>query len=293
VNARAALAILVGLLLPLPLVFVLSGGLRPGLREGGANSIPVSPVLSAEARLRLTTYRSDCGLSSECEPPLGCVLEARARRQYCIDSQCTQDTDCPEDQICRPMASSGNGPLVRLCIPTGVRTEGEHCLELPETREAACAPHLLCGAKEGWCAQPCRKADAAVCPEGFFCADTVPEPLCLPTCKAKGCPPGQRCIHGAEGASACAEVYGPDCQQNPCPRAGECHVSHDSTRPGKVWMECVERCGEGYPPCSAGLICDAWVCRVPCNSQDPHPCMKGYLCKQHRSGRPEVCQPES
>jgi hypothetical protein len=292
VNWRAVLAVLASLLLSLPLVLLLGGVLRPGLPEVGPGGRPISPVLTTEERMRLATYRHECGLSSECEPPLGCVMEARARRQYCTDSQCTTDAQCPEGQICRDIASSGDGPWVRFCLPVGVRQEGEHCLQLPETREAACAPGLRCGGKDGWCARPCQKGASAACPEGFFCADTEPEPLCLPTCEVRGCPPGQHCIRYGEGTSVCAEMFGPPCQQTPCPRGGECQVGHDSTRPGKVWLECVERCGESHPPCSAGLICDAWLCRAPCDPHAPHPCREGYLCKQHMPDRPYACQPD-
>lgn len=294
VKWRVVLAILASLLLPLPLALLLGGVLRPALPSVGPGGKRISPVLTSEVRERLTTYRRNCAFSSECEPPLGCMTEARTGRQYCTDSQCMRDAQCPEGEVCRNIATWGDGPLVRFCVPVGVRQEGESCIDLPETREAACAPGLLCGGMyDGWCARPCQKPDTAACPAGFFCADTVPESVCLPTCEARGCPPGQHCIRYDEGASVCAEVYGPQCQQTPCPRGGECEVNDVSSRPGKAWMECIERCGEGYPPCSAGLICDAWLCRVPCDPKAPSPCIEGYLCRQHRPDRPYACQPES
>jgi hypothetical protein len=290
-QGRAVLVVLLGLLLPLPLVFLLWGALRVDMHEVGVAGQRISPVLNSEERARLATYRRACGRSSDCEPPLGCITEARARRELCTDSQCTQDAQCPEGHNCLAIASSGGSPLVRLCIPVGVRQEGEHCILLPETRQAACGPGLTCGGKEGWCARPCQRTAANVCPEGFFCADTSPEPLCLPSCEARGCPSGQHCVRYAEGASECAQVTGPQCQQSPCPRGGECQVGHESARPGAVWMECIERCGEGDPPCSAGLVCDAWRCRAPCDPRAPS-CTGGYVCKQRKPDRPYACQPE-
>jgi len=294
VNWRAVLPIMAGMLLPLPLVLLLSGALRPEVPEVEPSGRRVSPVLSAEERERLTTYRRDCGSGQPCEFPLGCLVETRARRHLCIDSQCSKEVPCPEGQVCRELATVGDGPLVRICVPVGVRQEGEACTDLPSTQEGACASGLLCGSgRRRWCARPCRKDDAEACSEGYFCANTAPEPLCLPTCQERGCPEEQQCIQHEEGVSACAEVYGPSCQQTPCSRGSECQVTQRFDRPGKVWLECVERCGEGYPPCSAGLVCDSWLCRAPCDPQGPNLCMEGYLCRQAKPHRPYTCQPES
>jgi len=295
VNWRAALPILAGVLLPLPLILLLSGVLRPEIPEVEPGGRRISPVLTSEDRERLLTYRRNCGAGQPCEPPLGCVIEPRAERHYCTDSQCSKEVPCPEGQVCRELATVGNGPLVRLCVPVGVRQEGEPCMDLPDTQQGACAPGLICGggARESWCARPCRKDDATACSEGFFCADSVPEPVCLPTCQGRECPAGQQCIQHEYGVSACEESYGPSCQQTPCPRGGECEVYSRVDRPGKVWLECVERCGEGYPSCAASLVCDGWLCREPCNSQEPSPCIKGYVCRQAKPHRPYTCQPES
>ncbi len=290
------LALLAGLLLSLPLALLLGGVPRPvpALPEVGPGGRRISPVLTAEQRERLLTYRRDCGSGQPCEPPLGCLTEIRLMRQYCTDSQCSTDAQCPDGHVCRNLTTAGDGPLVRFCIPVGVRQEGEPCFALASTREGACADGLICGGvRQGWCGQPCQMGDAAACPTGFFCADTEPEPVCFPTCEARGCPVGQQCIKHTEGASACAEVYGPSCQQTPCPRGGECAVGYRVERPGKIWLECIERCGEGHPPCGPGLICDAWLCRIPCDPQDPHRCLEGYVCRQHRPDRPYTCQPES
>jgi Cys-rich repeat protein len=292
VNWRPAVGIVVGLLLPLPLILSLSVALRPEPPIAVPEGKRLSPVLSSEERARLATYGHECGMSSECEPPLGCLMEARRGRQYCTGSQCTTDAQCPEGEVCRNLATWGDGPLVRFCVPVGVRQEGESCVKLPSDREAACLPGLLCSGQESWCARPCTGSKAATCPEGFFCADTIPEPVCLPTCEARGCPEGQHCIRFDEGASVCAHVYGPQCQQVPCPEDRECQVRRQSSQPGKVWMECAERCGEGFPPCPAGRICDGWQCEPACSPEDPDPCGEGYRCKERRPGRPFACYPD-
>ena len=86
-NWRAVLPILAGMLLPLPLVLLLSGVLRPELPEVEPSGRRVSPVLSDEERERLMTYRRDCGSGQPCEFPLGCLVEVRARRHLCTDSR--------------------------------------------------------------------------------------------------------------------------------------------------------------------------------------------------------------
>jgi hypothetical protein len=249
-------------------------------------------MLDIEARTRLGTYRRSCKLSSECEPPLGCIWDTRLFAQYCTDSQCTTDAQCPEDQVCQGIATQGEGPLVRFCIPVGKRQEGEHCLALTLSKDDACAAGLLCGGQEGSCARPCRKGAAAPCPDGFFCADTVPEPVCLPSCEARGCPTGQYCVRDSSGASTCAQVYGTQCQQSPCAEGQECRVEYERSTPGKVWMDCLVTCGEGRPACAHGLICDTGRCRTPCDPQGAGACTEGYVCKQHTPASPWVCQPD-
>lgn len=290
-NWRVMLAVLAGLLLTVPLTALLSAALRPAVPEVGPHGRIISPLLDTESRTRLSTYRRDCGLSSDCEPPLGCLTDTRLRAQYCTDSQCMTDAQCPRGQACRNLATTGDGPLVRFCIPIGNRQEGERCLRVPDDQDSACAAELVCGGQWGWCARPCQE-EAPACPQGFFCADTVPEPVCLPTCEVQGCPAGQQCIRYEEGASACAEVYGPQCQQSPCPAGRKCEVRHATAHPGKVWMECVERCGDKFPPCAAGMICDGWQCQRSCSLRQPDPCGEGYRCGQRRPGGPSTCQPD-
>jgi hypothetical protein len=282
------------MLLPLPLILLVNGALQPALPETGPGGRHISPVLEKKDRLLLSTYHRDCAVSSECEPPLGCVTDTRYFMQYCTDSECTTDAQCPDDLVCQNISTTGEGPLVRFCVPVGRRQEGEQCLKLPGNRDEACAAGLLCGgAQPHWCGRPCHPGDAASCPTGFFCANTVPEPVCLPTCEERGCPVGQHCIQFDEGVSVCAKRYGPDCQQSPCSQGRKCQVEVEPTLPGKAWLECVERCGEDFPPCAEGMTCDGWQCKPACTPQTSDPCGEGYHCIQRRPDRPFVCMPES
>ncbi len=289
---RTLLGVCAGVLLPLPLMLLGGALLRPEQPADIVQESRISPKLDREHRMRLMTYRRPCGSSADCEPPLGCLFEVRSGHSYCSDSQCTADAQCPQGHVCQNIATADDGPLVRFCIPIGVRREGERCIEIPSDKESACARGLMCGGRDAWCARPCSLGDPANCPEGFFCARTVPQALCLPTCEERGCPTGQHCIRFKEGASICTRVYGPDCQRSPCPEGRECRVRMSPPDPGEVWMECVERCGEDFPPCGAGAICDGWQCRPACDPQGPEACGEGYRCRQRRPDRPFACQPD-
>lgn len=291
-NRRTILSVSAGVLLPLPLVLLFGGLLRPEVQREPSTGGRISPVLDSDQRARMMTYRRSCGVSSDCEPPLGCVFETRIARAYCTDSQCTTDAQCPEGQSCQTLASEGTGPLVRFCVPLGVRQEGESCVPLASDKENSCAPGLLCGGQSGWCSRPCSPGAVVGCPEGFFCADTSPQPVCLPTCETRGCAAGQHCVRFEDGASVCARIYGPNCQQSPCPDGRRCRVLPAPTHPGKVWMECLARCGESYPPCETGQVCDGWHCIPGCDPQGPQTCAEGYYCDRRREGRPFSCQPD-
>lgn len=289
---RVAIGAFLGVLLPTPLVLLLSTAMMPTPRTLGPEGARVSPVLDTEERTSRATYRRYCEHSSECDAPLGCFFDLRIATHYCTDSQCANDEQCPEEQVCRAFGTVGDGPLVRFCTPVGLRREGERCINLPRDKGAACGPGLLCGGNQGWCSRPCSKGDATSCPEGFFCAEVPPEPVCLPTCETRGCPTGQQCVRHEDGASACAVVYGPQCQQTSCPDGRKCEVFSESRHPGKVWMECVERCGEKFPPCPAGLACDGWSCQPSCDPEGPDTCAEGYRCQQRRPDRPWLCLPD-
>jgi hypothetical protein len=287
---QVALSICMGLLIPVPLVLLLFAGMYP--EAPGLGGGRISPVLDVEQRTRRLTYHRECRDSSECDAPLGCVSDGRVWAEYCTDSRCMTDLQCPEGLVCRSVGTLGKGPLVRFCIPVGTRGEGARCDPLPSDKEEACGPGLLCGGQDGWCARPCQNNEEKNCPEGFFCADVDPQPVCLPTCETRGCPEGQQCLRHQDGVSTCAMVYGTNCQQSVCPQGLECRMLDSFSQPDKVWMECVQGCGEGAPACPEGLVCYMFRCRAPCDPQVPGACGKGFRCKRVMPERPALCWPD-
>jgi hypothetical protein len=291
VNWKPLLAILGGLLLPVPLVLLLANELFPRPQVQAVGGRTVSPVLTAEERLRLRTYHRECLRKEDCEPPLGCLNDIRAERFYCADSECVTDAQCPEGFACLPLPTNEGGPLVRYCIPSGVRKEGESCVSIPSNSEEACQPGLLCG--KGWCGRPCQSADPKSCPEGFFCGDTIPGPACLPSCAGRSCPESLSCVRDARtGASACVVVHGQDCQQVPCAEGRKCMAVFGSRTAGHVWMECYPQCDKGLPPCPEGFFCEGRACRKACDPNGPNVCEPGYRCLRRTEQQPWMCQPD-
>ncbi|HEX8441173.1 hypothetical protein [Archangium sp.] len=288
---RLALGVGAALLLLLPLTMLLSRPLRPAPSTGRH----VLPMLDAAERRGLETYTRPCKHSSDCEPPLRCVRNPQAFISTCSDSECLSDSHCGDRRVCRDVDLADDGSLVRVCVLQGTRVEGERCDKFPTRVAEACGPGLLCGGREGWCGRPCQKNVAKDCQEGFFCADVVPQPLCLPSCEARGCPAGQHCIRFKEGASACVEVYGKNCQSAPCPENEVCKVRDAFTAPGKAWMECVRECVMGGPAtCPEGSRCfvAGYCLPPPCDPSDPNACAAGFRCEQKHPAIPGQCQPE-
>lgn len=290
VNRRVFLATLAGLLLPLPLMLMLAGLMIQPSQVQPSGRARISPVLTIEQRQLLQTYHRDCTQRSDCEPPLGCLSDIRVAKHYCADSECVTDMQCPDGFACRPLPTVGGGPLVRYCIPPGVRKEGERCLSIPSTQDEACEPGLLCSA--GWCGRPCQTDTPTSCPEGFFCSDTIPQPACRPTCEGRTCPEGQQCIQDKEGASACVVVHGPNCQSTPCSDGRKCMALFGSRNVGHVWMECFPECGADRPACPEGLTCYRTRCLKPCEPEGPDVCEPGYRCQRLNDKQPWLCRPD-
>ncbi|ADO75756.1 uncharacterized protein STAUR_8001 [Stigmatella aurantiaca DW4/3-1] len=282
----------VAVLLPLPFAILWNTLLRPPHSTPAPHERRISPVLDAQERARLETYHRGCKQSADCEPPLGCLVDGRVGQIYCADSQCTTDLECPEGLACRNIATRGAGPWVRLCIPVGSRPLGARCNDTPVSASTACGPGLQCSGKQGWCSKSCRPDSLEDCPSGFFCDKTTPEPLCIPACEAQGCPSGQQCIQYGRGASACASVYGRNCQQDTCPKDQQCKVLDDTGPVGKIWMDCINECRPGSDPCPNGLTCAITLCRRPCDPQDAKACGPDFRCDPYQPGSPWLCEPD-
>ncbi|WP_395835085.1 hypothetical protein [Archangium violaceum] len=276
-RGRVLVAVLAGLLLSAPLMALLvSNWLMPLTRFSSTREKAV-PMLSWEQRRQLSTWRQPCRRSNDCESPLACVFDKKVQGLYCADSECVTDSQCGEGFACRAMSTWG-GEFLKRCALEGDRQEGEGCELLSGTHASACAPGLFC---KGWCGRPCQPEVPGSCPEGFFCPrEGGPDgPSCLPSCEARGCPPGQACIRFSEGASVCAVVHGTNCQQSPCPEAHVCETRTLPDRAGTVWMRCEAPCSNNGVSCPEGSFCRSRRCVRACHPDSPGTCGPGEKCE--------------
>jgi hypothetical protein len=292
VNWRVVLGVGLGIVLVFPFAWLAWFVLYAPTQPLSPDEAKISPMLTDEQRTSLRTYHRRCSTGADCEPPLGCLYDLRFLHSYCSDSECMTDAQCPEGHVCRVLTTF-RGPWLKQCVALGIRAEGEQCYELPSTQEKGCRPGLLC-AGDGWCGRPCSKEGPSSCPEGFFCADLEPEPACLPTCEARGCPQGQECMRSPEdGASMCAVIHGHNCQPTPCPAGHWCEDYLVPQRPGEAWVRCVQRCGKpGSLPCPPGQVCDRGSCERVCSPDQPDACGVGFHCIQMPEEGPWLCKPE-
>jgi hypothetical protein len=288
VRWHTPLAVVLGLLLPMPLLLVLGSALDWGAGVRTLDAQAVSPVLSWAEGRRLATFGRPCHKREDCEPPLACLQDRRrVIEPRCAASECTTNMQCQDGFVCQAVDSLGEGPRVRICIAEGVALEGASCDPFPRSRDEACAPGLLC---QGWCGRPCQLGAPASCPQGTFCKEGLNGPSCVPSCEGKSCPEGQRCVRFSEGISACASVKGNDCQHNSCPESQQCRVGYEPSQKDQVTMECVRPCGERHP-CLPGTRCYYGTCRQPCGPDASDACEPGQRCIYNPVDKLWVCSP--
>lgn len=278
------------LLLPLPLLgLVYLAMSHPGARPSPPTGHHLVPMLSPEVRQGLRTYEQDCRTDADCESQLRCFYNLRTGRQYCTDSTCGTDEDCPEDFACRTLRAHNKEDFIRVCSLQGSRKEGELCEKLPRLLVDGCEKGLICS---GFCGRPCSLEQPSSCPEGYVCKEGDHAPSCVPTCEGRACPAGQRCVSlmGGHG-SVCMTVHGQDCELNPCPQGMYCTRSTYPTTPGKIWMQCLRRCGRSTAPCPEDSACFLFQCRQACNPEGPPVCEPGFACGRNQPGQPWVCLP--
>lgn len=293
---HSLLAALSGLLLTLPLAWLLHAAMfKQGTSPPDAQGKTPVPMLSDEQRRSLLTYGQSCVSDGDCESPLRCFFSTHTMSRYCTDSRCVTDLQCQEGFVCRTQTMTLNGAPIRVCSLTGMRKEGEECMEHSPSNDSACEKGLLCQSR---CGRPCRPEEPSSCPEGFFCQEGPADgPSCLPTCEGRTCPDGQRCVTldnpSLEGrhASICATVYGRDCQQNPCPQDQRCLLQDYPQPVDAVWMQCLSGCGQGAPPCPQGTVCHQYECHKSCTPEDASSCEPGFTCHRKTAKEPWRCVP--
>ncbi len=287
VKWRMWLPILLGLLLPVPLIWASSRLLLGGLSPSFANKSDsrLVPLLPPDETRRLLTFRRPCERDEDCEAPLACLRDQFMVNRACVASTCATDADCSQGLSCYSIAASER--VVRMCGAPGDVSEGEFCMELPRLRKWACAPELVCTHKQ--CRRPCQPQEPLSCPDGYSChAADVKGSVCLPTCEGRSCPEGQRCVALEHGVSICARVNGPDCQLDSCPVGQVCDIAARESR-NEVWMRCLPACDSQTRPCPEGFSCTGGLCLQRCTSDAPGTCGAMEECAGWWENHPGLC----
>jgi hypothetical protein len=286
-QLRRFLLALLGVLLPLPLAWLLyaatHGALQARIQEGR-----VVPILTDEEFRAQLSYLKPCQTDTDCTTPLACYFDPARRMHVCGDSTCQTDLQCEEGYTCRTLSTVGRQARVRLCVLKGVRAEGEQCAPFFPSAQYHCVPGLLC---QDWCGRPCQMEELESCPEGFFCREGPEGASCLPRCESQGCAAGQRCVSRDEGIAICATVHGQDCELEPCPEGQKCQMRALPEKPGQLWGQCIQACGEDKPPCLQGRVCIADKCYRACDPHDPSACEPHFVCDTLGDNSPWYCQP--
>ncbi|ATB34700.1 hypothetical protein CYFUS_000107 [Cystobacter fuscus] len=285
---RIPAAILVAVLLPAPIMAIISiHWLEPLTKRVAEQAKAVVPMLSWEQRSQRPTWRQACRRSTDCDSPLACFLDTHVHGFYCTDSECETDSQCQTGFVCRSVETWG-GEVLNRCVLEGDRREGERCKPQSRKYASACAAGLLCA---DWCGRPCEPEEPGSCPEGFFCPpEGGPQgSSCLPTCEARGCPPGQACIRFRQGISVCSVVHGTNCQQSTCPESQVCVTHTVPEKAGAVWMRCELPCTSDGSSCPEGFFCHLSRCVRACEPDAPGTCGPGEKCARLRASGLQAC----
>ncbi|PTL82044.1 hypothetical protein DAT35_19750 [Vitiosangium sp. GDMCC 1.1324] len=288
-NWRTLLAGLLGILLPLPLVWLLSAISGPDLGQPRSQHLNVVPMLTDVERQNVLTYGRECHTDADCDPQLRCFFSMVTQDSYCVDSRCMTDLQCPDGFTCQTYEAKNGKDLLNACSLVGKRKEGEVCTRFTHKLPYACERGLLCHFR---CGRPCRVDDPMSCPEGYFCEDDPTGAACQPTCEGHTCPEGQQCVSVGGHVSVCATVHGQNCQRTPCVQEQHCSVTDYPQPVDEVWMRCSQICGlMDTPPCPEGTVCESFRCRETCTPGVSTGCEPGYICK-HRSDDVWLCAPD-
>lgn len=273
------------------------GGALPAtvrLLDGGSAALPPTAMdCSFDGGFRC----GDCTHDADCPAGQGCVANRSTRRFECVATECEDDQGCFPGTVCRTVAGSSPGPLIRRCVATGVRHAGQSCLHASAEPASACAEGLVCLASV--CRAPCSDGAAQQCPAGQRCIDTqVDGKLCVPDCRAGGCDGTLQCLQVFPGAYECVQVGIDECSDDrPCAQGQDCLVR---ARGGRAGRFCAAACPswKGTAACAEGQVCGRGgpaqsACYRRCDPQDLSSCPAGWICSTVSEDKQTWgCQPD-
>jgi hypothetical protein len=180
----------------------------------------------------------------------GCLRLANYR------PHCTQDTDCPGDDVCDGQFCIDRCVELPDSCSTGQNCQDGHCVN-----DGACASDSVCDAGNictgGKCVPGCRHSADCDFAHNMGCIDSICQPatLCITTYDG---PAPQTCHEGACVYTACGGSKGP-CLANLKCEGGHCVLPETMADAGAS-PEPSGDCGKPDHPCCAGFRCEAGCC---------------------------------
>lgn len=221
-----------------------------------------------------------CTTDSDCPSGQGCIIDYDRGTFTCAASECEDDSHCFPGSVCRVAAGGAPGPVIRRCLLSGVRIEGEPCSRLPASRDEACEEGLLC--INHHCGTPCAPGKPESCPEGYTCEESPSGAACLPDCRKQGCPTDTQCASLNDGAFQCLNLVVDECSDTkPCADGAQCIVRGRGARAGRF---CAAACDSWRTDsCSGNQVCGIGgptgsSCYAKCDPQELNACPQGWLC---------------
>jgi hypothetical protein len=243
---------------------------------------PADGIVASGMRCTFESGAMTCGAcrsDSDCPAGMGCVANRETRRFECLAPECEVDVHCFPGLVCRPVTTGAGGPVIRRCVPSGVRREGEFCEGLFISQAGACEEGLVC--HRSICSRPCRLDDALGCPAGQACEDGFEGPACFPDCRSSGCPAGQQCKQLNELDYQCLSEVKGECPERACGAGERCNMRLSRGR-GVFW--CAALCNPlRADSCPEGQLCgigspEISTCYRRCDPRVPEACGEGWQC---------------
>lgn len=221
----------------------------------------------------------DCRTDSDCPAQQGCVANRQTRRFECLASECEADAHCFPGAVCRAVNDGSSGTRVRRCVPEGLRGEGERCLGIPVGPEDTCREGLRC--VQQLCGRPCELEASGGCPSGQRCVDGLNGAACYPDCRTSGCARGETCARVRDETYQCLESVTGTCNETPCAEGERCNLRMAQ---GRAAFWCAPRCNPlQAEACPGGQVCGRGgptdsTCFQRCDPTATNTCAQGWRC---------------